>query len=58
MSPIRYISAKLAQQVQFVAGLRCLHLSPAQIDEELMGQAGAFSLDQVSSGCEMFCGHP
>ena len=46
---MRYLTARLAQQVS-KCDISSLHgLSIEQIDEELMNSAGAFSLDQVNS---------
>lgn len=54
MSRIRYLTAKLAQQVTSMLLIRRVmqYLTvdrPSQLDDELMGAAGAFSLDQVQS---------
>lgn len=46
---IRYLTARMAQQVRKYQVLRCV-LTPMtlQIDEELMNASGAFSIDQVN----------
>ncbi len=45
---IRYLSAKVAQQVDFFLYSCCNTLmNELKIDEELMSATGAFSLDQV-----------
>jgi hypothetical protein len=48
MAAIRYISAKLAAQVWVGAKFWRSGAELLKIDEELLGAAGAFSLDQVN----------